>query len=264
MNKRKSEDDGLQFYMKQIEPIPVLTREEEEACVRKAERGDQDAKKKLILSNLKFVVKMAHKYRYLGLPLLDLINEGNIGLIIAVDRYEINRGVKFISYARYWILHYILKAIYNQSSSIKEPLKYVHLIASNENNGVCWNLHRTRMMHRPASLNQGLSEDNDSEAMIDNIVGHRYTVPEKAFIDKHLKETIHEIINRLKPIEREVIHSHYGLNGKKPVTFREIGQRFNLTRERIRQIEQTALCKLRSAMMKNKVLDFVVRTAGTA
>jgi RNA polymerase primary sigma factor len=100
--------------MKQIERIPILTREEEEACVRKASGGDQDSKKKLILSNLKLVVKIAHKYRYLGLPLLDLINEGNAGLIIAADKFEINSGVKFLAYARYWIHHFILKAINTQ------------------------------------------------------------------------------------------------------------------------------------------------------
>jgi RNA polymerase primary sigma factor len=124
MTKTDRNKNPVQIYLKQIEGINVLSREEEAHFARKAAKGDKAAKDKLITSNLRFVVSIAVKYQNLGLPLMDLINEGNMGLIRAVDKFDVEKGFKFISYARWWIRHYILKAIFEQSTSIKLPLKY--------------------------------------------------------------------------------------------------------------------------------------------
>ena len=115
MIRQSSYKNAIQIYLKQIENIKVLTRAEEEICARKAAMGDQIEKERLIVSNLRFVVSIAVKYQNLGLPLMDLINEGNMGLIRAVKKFDVTKGFKFISYARWWIRHFILKAIFEQS-----------------------------------------------------------------------------------------------------------------------------------------------------
>jgi len=257
MNQVNSNKNAVQIYLKQIENIPVLSREEEEICARKAAAGDQKEKERLIVSNLRFVVSIAVKYQNLGLPLMDLINEGNMGLIRAVEKFDVNKGFKFISYARWWIRHFILKAIFEQSTSIKLPLKYASQLSKNDEVNDTEMVQKLRQIYRPVSLDQKLSEDNNSDTILDLVDSNKYDLPDKVVMEQNLKEIISEIMFKLKPIERDVISRHFGLNGKPPLTLKEIGEKYNLTKERIRQIEHTALDKLRYPMKKRRVLDFV-------
>ncbi len=257
MKRQNSDKNAVQIYLKQIEKISVLTREEEEVCARKAARGDKAAKDKLITSNLRFVVSIAVKYQNLGLPLMDLINEGNMGLIRAVGKFDVEKGFKFISYARWWIRHYILKAIFEQSTSIKLPLKYASQLSKKDDLDDTEMVKKLKKIYRPVSLDQKLSDDNNSDTILDLVDDSKYDLPDKVVFEQSLREIIDDVMTKLKPIERDVIKRHFGLNGKRPLTLKEIGEKYNLTKERIRQIEHTALDKLRYPMEKRKVLDFV-------
>ena len=257
MAKSSGNKNAVQIYLKQIEGIKVLTREEEATIARKAAKGDESAKEKLITSNLRFVVSIAVKYQNLGLPLMDLINEGNMGLIRAVDKFDVEKGFKFISYARWWIRHYILKAIFEQSTSIKLPLKYATQLSKRDEEGETEIVQKLKQIYRPVSLDQKLSEDGNSDTILDLVDDSRYEVPEKAVMENNLREIINDVMKKLKPIEQDVISRHFGLNGKRPLTLKEIGEKYNLTKERIRQIEHTALDKLKYPMLKRRVLDFV-------
>jgi len=257
MAKTKSNKNSIQIYLKQIEKIPVLSRKEEEVCALAINRGDKKAKEKLITSNLRFVVSIAVKYQNLGLPLMDLINEGNMGLIRAVEKFDVGRGFKFISYARWWIRHYILKAIFEQSTSIKLPLKYATHFSKQDDLRDTDAVKKLKNIYRPVSLDQKLSENGSSDTILDLVDDSRYEHPEQAVMEKNLKEIIDDVIRKLKPIERDVIKRHFGLNGKRPNTLKEIGEKYNLTKERIRQIEHTALDKLKYPMRKRRVMDFV-------
>jgi RNA polymerase primary sigma factor len=257
MSKENSYKNAVQIYLKQIENIPVMTRKEEAICARKAAVGDQKEKERLIVSNLRFVVSIAVKYQNLGLPLMDLINEGNMGLIRAVDKFDVEKGFKFISYARWWIRHFILKAIFEQSTAIKLPLKYATQLSKKDDADDSNTIQKLRQIYRPVSLDQRLSEDNNSDTILDLVDSESYEMPEKAAMEKNLKDIIKEVMQKLKPIERDVISRHFGLDGKRPLTLKEIGEKYNLTKERIRQIEHTALDKLKYPMLKKRVLDFV-------
>lgn len=257
MKKLKADKNAVQIYLKQIENIPVLTRGEEEICAKKVTKGDRREKERLIVSNLRFVVSIAVKYQNLGLPLMDLINEGNMGLLRAVDKFDVTKGFKFISYARWWIRHFILKAIFEQSTSIKLPLKYATQLSKRDELEDTYAVQKLKKIYRPVSLDQKLSEDNNSDTIMDLVDDSKYDLPEKRAIEENLKEIIDEVMTKLKPIERDVISRHFGLNGKRPLTLKEIGERYNLTKERIRQIEHTALDKLRYPMRKRKIMDFV-------
>ena len=158
MEKRNYDEDGFQIYMKQIKNIPVLSKEEEAVCSALAHAGNREAKEKLIVSNLKFVVRIAIKYRSMGLPLLDLINEGNLGLIRAVEKFDAGRGVKFISYARWWIRHYILKAIFEKSAMIKVPYKQIAQAAGERERGEIEHAAALRNISYPLSIDQKLMD----------------------------------------------------------------------------------------------------------
>jgi len=257
MSKINADKNPVQIYLKQIDGIPVLTRQEEEKCAQAADRGDRRAKEKLITSNLRFVVSIAVKYQNLGLPLMDLINEGNMGLIRAVKKFDVGKGFKFISYARWWIRHYILKAIFEQSTSIKLPLKYATQLSKRNEGEETKAVQKLKKIYRPVSLDQKLSETDNSDTILDLVDDSQYDLPDKIVLDKNLQEIINEVMMKLKPIERDVIRRHFGLNGKKPLTLKEIGEKYNLTKERIRQIEHTALDKLKYPMKKRRIMDFV-------
>lgn len=257
MKRVQADKNAVQIYLKQIENIPVLSRREEEICASKLSRGDRREKERLIVSNLRFVVSIAVKYQNLGLPLMDLINEGNMGLLRAVGKFDVTKGFKFISYARWWIRHFILKAIFEQSTSIKLPLKYATQLSKRDELEDTYTVQKLKKIYRPVSLDQRLSEDNNSDTIMDLVDDSKYDLPEKMAIEENLKDIIDEVMRKLKPIERDVISRHFGLNGKRALTLKEIGERYNLTKERIRQIEHTALDKLRYPMRKRKIMDFV-------
>lgn len=257
MSKTDTDKNAVQIYLKQIENIPVLSRKEEEICATKASMGDKKEMERLIVSNLRFVVSIAVKYQNLGLPLMDLINEGNMGLMRAVEKFDVKKGFKFISYARWWIRHFILKAIFEQSTSIKLPLKYATQLSKRDDPDESETIRKLKKIYRPVSLDQKLSGDDDSDTIMDLVDDGKYDLPEKTALKKNLKEIIDEVMLKLKPIERDVIRRHFGLDGRRPLTLKEIGEKYHLTKERIRQIEHTALDKLKYPMKKREIMDFV-------
>jgi RNA polymerase primary sigma factor len=256
MDILEEERSILHIYIDQLKKFRVLSREEELVRARKAKQGDRSSTETLILSNLRFVVSLAVKYQHLGLPLTDLINEGNIGLMKAIDKFDPERGLRFISFARWWIRHYILKAVFEQTSSIRIPLRY----ASRITDGIGSNgKPREKLLdfYRPLSLDQLLSDDENSESVMAFVGSEQYGLPEDKLMRDSMTEVIQDAMRKLKPIEKEILCCRYGLDGAEPLTLREIGKRYNLTKERIRQIMHKALEKLKYPMEKREILAYV-------
>lgn len=260
---------AISLYLSEINRVPLLTRREEEELARRAAAGDQKAKEKLISANLRFVVNVAKKYQNQGLPLDDLISEGNIGLINAIERFDVNKGYHFISYAVWWIRQAILKAICEKSRAIRLPLNRANELVQIEKarkqlfaekgedpelekiaqqvgmdpNQVSELLRISRDM---ISLESPAYDDKDSSQIGDFVEGDYAQDPETLAIQNTLKEDIRGILEELTPKERAIITERFGLDGKAPLSLKDIGSRFNLTKERIRQIEKKALQKLRN------------------
>jgi RNA polymerase primary sigma factor len=256
MYKKSVYPIALKIYLKQIHKTSVLSRDEEKVCAKCASEGDKEAEKKLVTSNLRFVVSMAMKYRSFGIPLLDLINEGNIGLIRAAKKYNLQKGVKFISYARWWVRHFMLKAIFEQSCSTKFPFKYPLKMLNREENEATRTDNECQNMYNTFSMDKTVFSHDGSATFMDYIEAETYDSPEKTFMNTHLKETINKSIKNLKTREQDIIIRHFGLNGKTQLPLREIGHMYNVTKARIQQIEKAALNKLKYTLVKKKVKDF--------
>lgn len=271
-------EDALQQYFKNIASYKPYSHEEEIELGNKIQQGDKEALKKLILANLKFVVSIANKYKNLDVPLLDLINQGNIGLLEAAKRYDPSKGTKFITYAVWWIKQSILQALNEQSSTVKLPVKHTAYLY--KINSATEKL--TKELGRAPST-QELSEATNispedieevlmaskSSLSLDNYVGNdedktflesledEDSNVENAIIAKTLKYAIDEIITSLDPREAEIIIKRYGFNGEQPQTLEELGESMGVTRERIRQLENRALDKLRKKALKKRLNDYL-------
>jgi RNA polymerase primary sigma factor len=255
------------MYLKEINKIPLLTREEEDYHARRAEKGIQESKDALIQANLRFVVNVAKKYQNQGLPLSDLISEGNIGLMNAIDRFDVDKGYHFISYAVWWIRQAILKAICEKSRMIRLPLNRANELVQIEKvrkeiqgsrgeEAELQEIARTLDMSPDhvadllnisrdlVSLETPVYQERDSSVLGDFIEDSNYVQPEALMIERSLKEDINEVLATLTEKEAEIIQFRFGLNGRSPLSLKEIGDRYSLTKERIRQIEKKALRRL--------------------
>jgi RNA polymerase sigma factor, sigma-70 family len=262
-----SDDNVLSMYLKEINRIPLLSREEEDSYARAAAQGDQKAKDMLVKSNLRFVVNVAKKYQNQGMPLADLISEGNIGLINAIERYDVEKGFHFISYAVWWIRQAILKAICEKSRMIRLPLNRANELVQIEKARKLLEGARSedeeireiaRLLDMDAdhvadlvavsrdlvSLETPVFDERDSSVVGDFVENDAYSSPEDSAVDANLKEDINAVLGTLSDKEREVIEYRFGLNGQHAMSLKEIGDRFHLTKERIRQIEKNALKRL--------------------
>ena len=273
LKKRKAvkEDNTkqtLQSYLNEISMIPLLTVEEERALGYRARSGDQEAVQKLVESNLRFVVKVAKKYRRYGVPFLDLINEGNLGLIEAARRFDPDRNVRFISYAIWWIRQSILTVLSDMSHPLRLPLKVnnmlykVGLTASRFANdlnekpslqdiagGVGLSIEELteilKVGGEALSLDQPMRESN---RVLENLLPQTNTLTaEDGLMRDALKQDLRTAMKQLRDNEREVLSLRFGLDQEKCLTLKQIGERIGVSRERVRQIQEKALEKLRQS-----------------
>ncbi|MBJ7267065.1 RNA polymerase sigma factor RpoS [Idiomarina abyssalis] len=262
--------DATQLYLGEIGFSPLLTAEEEVFYSRRALKGDKAARRRMIESNLRLVVKIARRYSNRGLPLLDLVEEGNLGLIRAVEKFDPERGFRFSTYATWWIRQTIERAIMNQTRTIRLPIHVVkelnvYLRAARElahkldheptAEDIAESLDKPvgditkmlRLNERISSVDTPIGGDND-KALLDILTDDSDTGPEGILQDENLKINITEWLQSLNPKQREVLARRFGLMGYEPSTLEDVGHEIGLTRERVRQIQVEALRKLRDSL----------------
>ena len=272
-------DDPVRMYLREIGKIPLLTYEEELELAQKVLDGDEEAKKKLSESNLRLVVSIAKKYVGRGMLFLDLIQEGNMGLIKAVEKFDYTKGYKFSTYATWWIRQAITRAIADQARTIRIPVHMVETInklirtsrlllqrlgrePSPEEIAEELEMPVERVMEiqkiaqDPVSLETPIGEEDDSH-LGDFIQDDDSPAPQDAAAYTMLKEQLEEVMNTLTPREAKVLKLRFGLEDGKSRTLEEVGKEFNVTRERIRQIEAKALRKLRHPSRSKKLKDYM-------
>jgi len=282
MSKEKSQkttNSNLSIYFNEINQIPMLTREQEENTARAAAAGDMKAREKLVSANLRFVVSVAKKYQGLGLPLDDLISEGNVGLLNAVDRFDVDKGYHFISYAVWWIRQAIMSALYEKARMIRLPvnratdlvkIEKARKIVKSEYSTVeeineiaeLLDMDKDHVMELINISREILSLDNpvsdDGMLMLkDSIEDDQYISPDKYAEHKSMEIDINKMLNTLNDDEADIIRCHYGLGQNEPMSLKDIGVRYNLSKERIRQIEEKAISRLRNPKRKNKLQAYV-------
>ncbi len=264
-----SEDYSLSVYLKEIAKTKSLTTEEEKELTRRIKKGDKEALKKLIKANLRFVVSVARNYQNQGLPLSDLINEGNLGLIRAAYRFDEERDFRFISYAVWWVRQAILQALAEHSRIVKLPLNRVGNIykIGKATSELEQELGRAptkqelakkmkmseeeidetkKISSNHLSLDAPIKQKEDA-ALIDIVKDNSFPTPEENLRREKLKEDIEVVLSTLSKREAEVIKLYFGIGYETPHTLEEIGEKFNLTRERVRQIKEKALKRLKHA-----------------
>lgn len=277
----KYDDEVLAIYLKEINKIPLLTHEEEIELAKEAQNGSKAAKDKIVNANLRFVVNVAKKYQNRGLDLTDLISEGNIGLMTAVERFDVDKGYHFISYAVWWIRQSITKAISEKSGSVRLPLNRVNELNQIQKAKKIVGHRQTEeqeireiaeMLNLDAShirdmlniskefisLDAPLSSSENGKTLVGDFVEeNRYGNPDEQVIYSSMKDDIENVLNTLKPNEQKVIRLRYGLDGDKPKSLKEIGDICNLTKERIRQIEKHAIVRLQHPTRMRKLENYV-------
>ncbi|HIV98202.1 MAG TPA: RNA polymerase sigma factor RpoD/SigA [Candidatus Ornithospirochaeta avicola] len=278
----ENESHVLSLYLEEINRIPMLTNEEESELARKAKMGDKKAFDKIINANLRFVVSVAKKFRGQGLALEDLINEGNIGLITALEKFEPEKGYHFISYAVWWIRQSIMKAISEKGRAVRLPLnranelvqiqkaksELVHETDSDEvdaslisqKTGLDETLVKDliSISQDLVNLDASVKSKDESSATFSDFISSQDKGPEEETLDESLRLEIMNMLSSLSPRERQILEMRYGLNGKKPMSLKEIGELYGLTKERIRQIEKRSLEKLRMLSEKKELSCYTV------
>jgi len=269
---QNSEQESLQIYLQQISQIPLITVQDEIDLAAEIKKGSEEAREKMITANLRLVVKIANEYSNLGLSLLDLINEGNIGLMKAVERFDPNKGGKLSTYASWWIKQSIKRALANQSKTIRLPIHMVDRVTqirrtttalterlgrdpTDDELAAEMNLPVNRITllksvsQKPASLDSPLGEEEGST--LGEIVPDDQAVsPLENLQSKSLIGDISKVLNQLEPREADIIRLRFGLEGLDPLTLEEVGDKIGVTRERVRQLQEHALRELRKSMAK--------------
>jgi RNA polymerase primary sigma factor len=278
----KDNETGFQLYLREIAQIPLLTPEQEVKLAHQIKRGDQQAGAEMVRANLRLVVKIARDYANFGLPVLDLISEGNIGLMKAVERFDPKKGGKLSTYAAWWIKQSIRRALASQAKTIRLPVHLIDKIGKMRrvSSQMMEELGReptddeladeiglssskvTALKSaalRPASLDQPI-QDGESFQFGDIVGDEESDNPFETLRDKDMLEEVEELVHMLDDRERMIINSRFGLDGQEPKTLGVIGETFGVTRERIRQLQNVALLKLRGAFGKReRRLDAMIR-----
>ena len=279
-----TDENVLATYLKEINKIPLLSNEEEVELAEKAAAGDKLAKNKIINANLRFVVTIAKKYQKKGLDIEDLISEGNIALINAIEKFDVSKGYRFISYAVWWIRQSILKAICEKSRPIRLPLNranelvriehakkelYSTGLSLNEEDEITevanmLNMDSTHVREminiskEMASLDSEIyGKDNSYITMGEMLEDTRYAAPDTKLIEEDMNRELNDVIDTLKPNEAQVLRMRYGLDGQKPMSLKEVGEAFDLTKERIRQIEKIAIKRMRCPVRARRLSSYV-------
>lgn len=265
------ERSSLKLYLQEIGRTPLLRPEQEVELAGRIQKGDKEARDLMISSNLRLVVKIAHDYKDFGLPLLDLISEGNIGLIKAVERFDPQKGGKLSTYAAWWIKQSIKRALANQSKTIRLPVHLVDKISKmrkmamslTEELGreptdeeIAEEMHMpvNKVAHlktvsvRPTSLNAPVGDDSDSTEFGEMVGDESAATPFEQLSEKSLQLDIDKMIRDLDEREAKIIRLRFGLEGETPLTLEEVGEIFGITRERVRQLQNMALSKMRKIM----------------
>jgi RNA polymerase primary sigma factor len=274
---REVSTDALQLFLKDIGKVDLLTAAQEVELAKRIERGDHYAKQEMVEANLRLVVSIAKKYRNQGLPFLDLIQEGTIGLVRAAEKFDYRKGFKFSTYATWWIRQAVARALADKARTIRMPVHVVEKLnkivraerklraergREPSSAEIAFELdlsidevdHIRRSAQAPVSLEKPVGDEDESE------FGHFLTdenqeLPDEAAEITLRKETLKKILNTLSSRERQVLELRYGLDGRHPRTLDEVGRTFNVTRERIRQIENQSLKKLRALADSQKLKD---------
>ncbi len=272
-------DDPVKMYLKDIGRVPLLSAEDEIELARRMQEGDDEAKKKLSEANLRLVVSIAKRYVGRGMLFLDLIQEGNLGLMKAVEKFDYQKGFKFSTYATWWIRQAITRAIADQARTIRIPVHMVETInkltrvsrillqkygrdptAAEIAKEMGISEERVREIQKiaqdPVSLETPIGEEEDSH-LGDFIEDETTVTPSDSVSTTMLKETLLGVLNSLTPREEKVLRLRYGVDDGRPRTLEEVGKEFNVTRERIRQIEAKALRKLRHPSRSKHLKDFL-------
>ena len=264
-------DTTLSPYLRNIRHYPLLTHEDEVHLIQQFRAGDRWAADKLVTSNLRFVVSIAKKYQHLGLPLADLINEGNIGLINAIDQFDETRGVKFSSYASWLIKRQIFQALADKSKIVRIPIKRVLSLLKQhrkltqlssqlrQNDASSDTLrHIEKQMEQIKrklnssypylSLDAPLVSGDDASSFMDFVSEDEENQPDRIVLKKMDQDFVRRSLSNLHDRERTIVEMYYGLTNEEPKTLKEIGEKFGITRERVRQIKENAIDKLRQSL----------------
>ena len=281
-NVDQTADDSVKMYLREIGKIPLLSQEEEQELARRVVKGDKKARDKMIEANMRLVVSVAKKYSGRGLDFLDLIQEGNTGLLRAVEKFDPDKGFKFSTYATWWIRQAVTRAIADQARTIRIPVHMVETINKllRASRKLTAELNREptteeiakemdidvekvdyimRIKQDIASLDQSVGKDGDDEDSVlgDFVEDEERISPEDSAANQMLKEQLAEIISTLSEREQKIIKLRFGIGGGRPHTLEEVGAEFSVTRERIRQIEAKALSKLRKNKDTKKLQEYL-------
>ncbi|HWB39104.1 MAG TPA: RNA polymerase sigma factor RpoD [Candidatus Saccharimonadales bacterium] len=273
-------DDSVRLYLREIGKIPLLNAEEELALAQRVVAGDKDAKDKMAEANMRLVVSIAKRYVGRGLDLLDLIQEGNTGLLRAVEKFDPDKGFKFSTYATWWIRQAITRAIADQARTIRIPVHMVETInkllrtqrrltqelnrePTNDEIAKAMEIdvdkveHIMKIKQDISSLDASIRDDEEDSVLADFIEDEDTVSPEESATGQLLKEQVKNILSTLTEREQKILRLRFGLDDDKSHTLEEVGQEFSVTRERIRQIEAKALAKLRKHRDAKKLHDYI-------
>jgi len=268
----------LMLYFKDIDSFPLLSREEEVKLARRVKRSNSRARMKMVQANLRLVVNIAKRYTYTGVPMLDLIEEGNIGLMKAVKKYDPSRGYRFSTYAAWWIKQYVMRAIANQGKTIRVPVYMVEAIIKHKKiteelrhklkraptaqevaKKMQISVKKARYIEtvsqtQPTSLETPIGEE-DAGNFLEMIEDESAASPDDRMSEALKHERIKRLLDRLRPRDRKVLTLRFGLDEKKALTLQEIAKYFKITKERVRQIEDRAMKKLKDLIVDERVRE---------